>query len=106
MTFLPNGEEIVSETVDTNDDTAVTASLRMGGAKYCGLYVSNISGGSDSHVMIIQSSPDNIKWFDTAHSITGVGFVHESICITGWIRGKVLTAEGGASSSKVSLVAK
>lgn len=92
--------------VDTNVLNTTTTPLRMDGAKNASLYVVANTGAHANHVLTLQVSHDNSNWYDTTHTVTGVNNEHDIYCIAGWVRAKVTTAEGGASTSDVSIIIK
>lgn len=92
-------------TVDTNVLDYETPPMYVNGDYQIGIYVADISGTHDTHVIIIQESPNDLDWFDTAITLTGLGkAVGTTTCEC--IRAKVTTAEGGASSSRIVLNSK
>ena len=97
-------KETLQETLDTNNQGAITASLEISSLNMVGLYVSNDSGSHVSHVVTLQISPDDVEWFDTEHKVTGVGDIHDAKCACLYVRAIVEVAEGSASSSKINLI--
>ena len=92
--------------VDANSTSSVTTAIDMDGYFFVGMYVAGATGTHATHIVTLQSSPDGTTWFDTTHAITGVGSDTEINCYTNYIRAKVTTAEGGASTVNIYLIVK
>ena len=92
--------------VDANSTSSVTTAIDMDGYFFVGMYVVGATGAHTTHIVTLQSSPDNVTWFDTTHTITGAGADTEINCYTNYIRVKVTTAEGGASTVNIHLIVK
>lgn len=93
--------------VDANAASA-TASLPMGEAVNVGFYIL-ANSDSDSHVhhiSTLQVSPDDSTWFDTAHTITGLGALSSLTVVSGFVRVKITTPEGVASVVDIFLFIK
>ena len=91
--------------VDTNVNNTVTDSLYINGNRSIGVYVDDGSGAHTSHIVTIQVSANETDWHDTALTVTGLGF-KEGETTAQYIRAKVTTAEGGASTSDIHLTSK
>jgi len=97
---------VTDSAVDANTNAVGTA-LKMGGATQVGLYIIDGSDGHTNHIVTIQISPNGgTNWFDTAHTITGLGELHDVTCIADEIRAKVTTVEGGVSVIEIVLIIK
>lgn len=104
---VPSTTDIQVDTgIDTNVLNTTTTSLRMDDAQNAGIYVTANTGAHANHVVTLQVSPDNSNWQDTTHTVTGVGNVHDISCIAAWVRAKVTTIEGGASTSDITILIK
>lgn len=97
--------ELTKTDIDANTNYT-TESLDITDGTYVGLYVSSKSGSSSTHVVTLQISPDGVKWFDTDHTIKGTGNVHDVICIAQYVRAKVTTREGSASTIDIDIISK
>lgn len=94
-------------TLDTNSINAVTASLNVEDVSVLEFTVDNISGGSTTHEVVIEMSPDDIVFHEhSSKSMVGLGMVHDISCSCAYVRLKVKVAEGGASSSNVRIQGK
>ncbi len=91
--------------VDANT-SATTTPLSIGDAKLIGFYVVADTGTNGTHVAMLQISPDGTNWFDTDHTITGIGNLHEIVCATEEVRVKITTVEGAASTVDIIIIIK
>ena len=99
------GKNYTDLAVDANTASTTTI-LPMGNAQYASLFVIAASGAHTTHVITIQISGDGTNWEDTSLTITGTGKIIGVLCITAFIRAKVTTPEGGASTVDIILVIK
>lgn len=100
-----SANKLVSVGLDANSASA-TNELDLGDAKYIGMYVIADTGTHATHVITLQVSPDDTNWYNTTHTVTGVGFTHEDMCIGHSVRAKVTTLEGAPSTVDVMIFAK
>lgn len=101
-----SGGNLLAETgIDANTGS-VTASVSVGDGSLIGLYVSAASGAHSTHVVTLQISPDGTKWFDTTHTITGAGQIHNITCVADEVRASVTTSEGAASTIDIDIIAR
>ena len=56
------------------------------------------TGTNGTHVITLQESPDNSVWTNTASTLGGVGVVRNFQVAFHWVRLRVTTNEGGAST--------
>ncbi len=94
--------------VDTEVDanaSSITTALITNDAKHIGLFVKNFSGAHTTHVVTCQIY-DGVNWWDTAHSVTGEGFLDNELCVCEQVRAKVTTLEGGASKVDITIIIK
>lgn len=97
----------VSATLDTNDTSSVTDALDISAHKVgavCFFVFAN-TGAHTAHVVALQYSPDGTNWETSgSNTITRTGHkVVSDLLGCKYIRLKVTTAEGGASTSDVVL---
>jgi hypothetical protein len=108
MSYNPVGGNDSSQTdagVDANAASTTTA-LVMDNASIAGFYIVAATGAHTTHVATLQTSPDGTNWFDTAHTITGVGELHSVTCVADQIRVKITTAQGAASTVDITVIIK
>jgi len=91
--------------LDTNNSGAVTASLYINGNKTIGIYVHAATGTHGTHVLTVQVSADDINWFDSSNTITGIGYV-EADTIAQYVRVKVTTPESATSTCDLYITSK
>jgi len=95
--------------LDANDTNSVTAGLDIKNNSLMGWSVLEKTGSHSAHVLTVQRSTDNVNWDNTASTITaGTSY---QISVSGsvparYIRVKVTTAEGSASTVDVVINAK
>lgn len=92
--------------VDANSTSSVTGAMVIGDTGHVGLFVTDTSGTHGTHVVTLQISPDGVKWFDTTHTLTGVGNLHDQVCTASEVRAKVTTAEGASSVIEIDLFSR
>ena len=93
--------------VDANSTSSTTTPVVMGSARKVGLYVSASGDGlHTNHIITLQASGDGAKYFNTTHTITGVGALFDIDCICTHVRAKVTTVQGAASTVDISVVVK
>ena len=91
--------------VDANA-SSVSSSVEIGAVGKLGVYVVANTGNSSSHVVTVQISPNGTDWFDTEHTITGVGNLHELTCTATLARCAITTTQGEASTIDIYMVSK
>lgn len=96
------------ETLDGNDDTEVTEALDLQGNKNLAVDIAANTGGNTTHVCTVQLSFDKTTWqgFTVAKTIAQLGFLDDFTTNAKYIRVRVSTAEGGASSIFVRIHSK
>jgi hypothetical protein len=99
--------------VRVNDDAvdanaaSTTTPLDLDQATTIGMSVRAASGTHATHVVTLQLSMDEgVTYEDTNHTITGIGNIHNVTCLTDFVRAKVTTLEGAASTVNISIVGK
>ena len=93
--------------LDTNVANAVTASVDITAQTSFSWCVFGATGAHDNHVVIIQYSLDNITFVDSSAKVLGTDIISQEHDITaGYLRWKVLTAEGATSTVDISINAK
>jgi len=98
-------EKLEDSAVDMNA-ASTTTPIETSDRVYVGLFVANVSGTSATHVTTVQISADNVNWFDTSCTITGEGASEGMLLIGEWVRAKVTTVEGAASTADITIVIK
>ncbi|MBL4820131.1 MAG: hypothetical protein JKY98_03935 [Gammaproteobacteria bacterium] len=101
--------DVYNKQVDTgldSDASSVSTALVMEGAKLAAFFVVANTGTHATHVITMQVSPDGTNWFDTSHTITGVGNLHNIGCAAEQIRCKVTTLEGATSTVDITIIIK
>ena len=97
----------LSETgINANSTSSVTAAMTIGDTGHVGLFIAGSGGSHSTHVVTLQISPDGIKWFDTVHTITGTGNLHDEICTALEVRAQVTTAEGSSSTILIDMFSR
>lgn len=91
--------------IDANAST-ITSAIEIGDTSMIGVYVQSASGTHGTHVLTIQLSPDGNNWFDSTHTITGLGNLHEITCVALNARCKITTVEGATSTIDVFLITR
>ena len=90
---------------NTNDSGAVSDSLYINGNKTIGIYVIAATGAHSNHIITIQISPNDSDWFDSADTVTGLGY-KEVDTIAQYIRVKVTTVESATSTCDIFIASK
>jgi hypothetical protein len=98
--------ELLAAAVDANVLNTVTASIALDDARNVALYTVAASGTHATHVTTLQISPNGTDWFDTAHTVPGLGFFHDTVCVGTEVRAKITTAEGAVSTIDIYIVGK
>ena len=99
-------EEIIAA-LDANVQDAVTDSVEVANVFYVCVAIIAVSGAThNTHVTTIQCSPDDTNWYDTPHTIAGLGFKDNMQITAKHVRAKITTPEGVASVVKVIFQAK
>jgi len=89
--------------VDANAET-VTNSIKVGKRFYVTMYVVGNTGNHNNHTVTIQTSTDNETFTDTKYSVTGDDHINKVYLTAPYLRAKVTTVEGGASTCDVYIV--
>ena len=105
-TLSRNFVELIADGVDSNDDTAVTASLDIATQRHLCLDVVAASGTHGTEVVTLQFSVDDSVWQASAITQAGAGFTDDITINARYVRVKVTTAEGGASTVDITIQAK
>ena len=92
--------------INANSTSSVTAAMTIGDTGHVGLFITGTSGTHGTHKVILQISPDGVKWFDTTHSVTGLGSFHDEICTAEEVRAKVSVAEGASSIIEIDIFSR
>jgi len=108
MTVANQIKSQVTAALDANDTASVTDALDLELAKSVFVSVEAASGAHTAHVLSIQVSADGAAWFLLGGSttITGLNFLNAIEVSARYMRMKVTTAEGGASTVNVRVQAK
>jgi len=97
---------VLFETGKDADATTVSASLEIKeNYNLCFDVLAN-TGTHSTHVVTLQISSDDSTWTDTAHIITGVGIKDNVQTAARYVRLKVTTNEGAASTVDWHIQAK
>lgn len=95
----------LDESVDANVKSTTTP-LLMGDAKNASFYVVANTGTNAAHIATMQVSPDGANWFDTDHTVEGIGNEHDMTCIAESVRVKITTIEGATSTVDITVIIK
>jgi len=101
------GQETLA--LDANDTNAVTAGLDIKNNSLIGWSVLEKTGSHGNHVLTLQRSTDNVNWDDTSSTVTaGTAYTvkQASDVVVRYVRVKVTTAEGSASTVDIVINAK
>lgn len=99
-------DEVITLGMNTNSSGALTSSLDVREATLIALLVVGKTGTHASHIITLQSSPNDTDWFDMTDTLTGDGVLHDVSCACKFIRAKVTTPEGGTSTCDVYIQIK
>ena len=103
---LPTILDLPAAGIDTNASTT-TDSLDIGGARLITFQVVAITGTHQTHVITLQCSLDDSNWVNVSDAtIAGVGIKSEIQISAKYIRLKVTTVEGEASTVDIIIQAK
>lgn len=103
MAFLTN----TKSSLDTNAADAVTASLDITAQSSFSWCVVAATGAHVNHVVVLQVSLDNSTFIDASSKLMGAGVISQEHDITvGYVRWKVLIAEGATSTVDIIINAK
>ena len=93
--------------LDANSVGAVSTSLEIKENDTTSMQVIANTGGNTTHIIDLQCSSDNANWHNVVSgSVVGTGIATGLIVGARYIRARVSTAEGGASTVDVYLQAK
>ena len=97
----------ISETLDANSTSSVSAPLALTTETIVTLYVFHVTGSNDNHRVVLQASPtvSGGNWRQVGKIINGIGASTELVSAER-IRAKMFSAEGAASSVEIHIVAK
>lgn len=99
-------ETLLNSGLDADDTATITNEQSMGSGTLVGLYVKTATGVSSTYRITLQISPDGTNWFDTTHTITGQGQLHDITCLASSVRAKVSTAAGSATTIDVFILTR
>jgi len=85
--------------------SSTTTPIVTENAKYIGLFVKGSTGAHATHVVTCQIF-DGVNWWDSAHSVTGEGFLDNELCVCEQVRAKVTTSEGATSTVDITIIIK
>ena len=108
MSWGPLGRNFV-ESIDTAmdaDANSVTTSLDIMGCAVIFAEVTADTGAHTTHVVAIQCSADGVVWNDSSTTIAQLGFVNNIAIISRFVRARVSTKEGEASTINITIQAK
>ncbi len=103
------GGSTFSDQTDTGVDanaTSTTTPLDVSEGHDLVAEIRAASGTHATHVTTIQCSLDNSSWTDTAYTKTGTGVIDAMEIHSKWVRAKITTNEGGASTVDIQIQAK
>lgn len=109
MSYVPTSGEHFSELKQTGIDVnaaTTTTSLHVDDNKKVAFHVVAATGTHATHVITLQCSLDDINWFDTPTTITGLGVKNNIDIITHFVRLKVTTNEGSAATVDIIIQGK
>ncbi len=112
MFFTPNTKmgtkftEHIETGLDANSVGAVSASLEIKENTVTSMQVIANTGGNTTHQIDLQCSTNNVNWHNVGSGVIGVGIEDALTVGARYIRARVSTAEGGASTVDVYLQAK
>lgn len=96
----------VTLALDADDDSQVTDALDLELARNVFVSVEASTGAHTTHVLKLQVSADTVTWHQHASAtVTGLGFMEGTVNAR-FVRVKVTTEEGGASTVDVRVQAK
>ncbi len=100
--------EIQKLAADTNNVATVTDSIDLNSVVNGVITFFTVAntGAHTTHVITLQYSPDNINWINGAKNLVGIGCVEVPVTAARYIRLKVTTAEGGASTTDIYLLSR
>jgi len=98
----------VTIALDANDTNSITTSLDIKNNTEIAWSVKEKTGSHSSHILTFQRSTDNVNWDNTSSKITaGTAYQVKTATVqVRYIRIKVTTAEGDASTVDVVINAK
>jgi hypothetical protein len=111
MTYNPIGRnfnELLATNLDASTTDTETEGLDISQCSLVAMSVAAVSGTHSNHIVTLQCAMVDVdaKYVDTSTTITGEG-VQDNVQITAkYVRGKVTTAEGGASVIDITIQAK
>lgn len=109
MSYNPTSGEHFSELAEAGIDanaTTTTASLDVKDDLNIAWSVVAATGDHANHIVTLQCSLDNSAWNDTGSTLTGVGVVDNVSITARYVRLKVTTNEGTASTINIIIQGK
>lgn len=110
MSYNPIGRGEVQELGQTGLDanaTTLSNSLDIGNASLIIFQVLGATGAHTTHILTLQCSVDESNWNDiSGATVTGAGVKGEITVASQFVRLKVTTNEGGASTVDIIIQAK
>jgi len=92
--------------LDANSLGAVSASLEIKENTITSMQIIANTGGNTTHQIDLQCSTNNVNWHDVGSGVIGIGIEDGLTVGARYIRARVSTAEGAASTVDVYLQAK
>lgn len=109
MAYTPTSGEHFSELIETGinaNAATTTTTLHIDDNTYVAFEVRAASGTHATHIITLQQSFDDSNWTNTGSTVTGTGLVDNIQITSHFVRLKVTTTEGGASTVDVTIQAK
>lgn len=97
---------IAATGLDANDTATVSDALDISENNFVAYSVQTASGTHASHIVTLQCSLDGTTWHDSTSTLTRTGFVDNVRTTTRFVRLKISTAEGEASTIDIIIQAK
>lgn len=88
----------LTQTGQNANATTNSRSLDIKGARFVSWEVIANTGTNGTHVITLQTSPDDTNWTSTASTLSGLGVVRNLQVSFRFVRLRVTTNEGGAST--------
>ncbi len=98
--------ESINAGLDANSTSTVTDTLDIKANREVVFEVYGESGTHATHVVTLQKSLDGTNWTNTSNTQNQLGILNNIQVTARYVRCKVTTAEGGASSIKIIVQAK
>lgn len=101
--FDDSENEIIDSSADANTYFEGTVYTRAASVNGFQVKIDGVSGSHANHFVNLQTSPDNIVWSNTTNEIQGLGTFTVGSITANYVRLKVITLEGAASSINLTL---